>query len=107
MKPLKELEYYMHKGEKVYYAKAEDIKSAVELACKNMEHKVENYNLHTVLNSSLIYELEIVMKEAFPALYGKGESLTNPTECEHNNSLGMCRECSIEREICAAKEGVE
>jgi hypothetical protein len=30
MKPLKELEYYMHNGEKVYYAKEEDIKSAVE-----------------------------------------------------------------------------
>ena len=120
MKPLKELEYYMHKGEKVYYAKAEDIKSAVGLARLEIIEMIDlcaNASLHGELEARLIHKAKQesyehalnILYKAFPALYGNEdlENLQAKNECEHNNPLGMCHACSVEREICECKEGVE
>jgi len=63
MKPLKELEYYIHNGEMVLYAKAEDIKSAVEYFMSLGE---KCYG-----QSSQYYVLIGILKEAFPALYSE------------------------------------
>ena len=90
----------------------EDIKSAVDGETKEIERGLKilfdfwgeketekNKVWKAAINecSKLFQEKR---EESFPTLYGKDE-------CEHNNPLGMCHACSVEREICECKEGVE